>query len=233
MTIAKHMQNIEKNLVLIHQQIEQAANDHNRCANDIVLLAVSKKKPAVDIRAAYKSGQKDFGENYLQEAQSKMPELADLDIVWHFIGPVQSNKTRALASSFHWVHCVDRLKIAQRLNHHRSSSMPPLNICIQVNVDLEPSKSGVAPSEIIPLAEAIVDLPYLRLRGLMTIPAQRSDFESQRKPFRLLALALADLRTRGFDCDTLSMGMSHDMQAAIAEGSTLVRIGTAIFGERL
>jgi pyridoxal phosphate enzyme (YggS family) len=227
------MENIEKNLVRIHQQIEQAAIDHNRRASDIALLAVSKKKPAADIREAYRCGQKIFGENYLQEAQSKMTDLADLDIAWHFIGPVQSNKTRALASSFHWVHCVDRLKIAKRLSDHRPRSMPPLNICIQVNADLEPSKSGIAPSEIIALAQAISNLPGLRLRGLMTIPAPRSDFESQCEPFRLLAQALADLRTRGFECDTLSMGMSHDMQAAIAEGSTLVRIGTAIFGERL
>ncbi len=227
------MENIEKNLALVHQQIEQAAIDHNRSASDIVLLAVSKKKPVEDIREAFRCGQKNFGENYLQEAQSKISELADLDIVWHFIGPVQSNKTKALASSFQWVHCVDRLKIVQRLNDHRPGSMPPLNICIQVNADLEPSKSGIAPSEIIALAEAIAHLPRLRLRGLMTIPAPRSNFESQREPFRLLAQALADLRARGFDCDTLSMGMSHDLQAAIAEGSTLVRIGTAIFGERL
>ncbi len=233
MTIAKHMENIEKNLALVHQLIEQAAIDHNRCASDIVLLAVSKKKPVEDIREAVRCGQKNFGENYLQEARSKISELADLDIVWHFIGPVQSNKTKALASSFQWVHCVDRLKIAQRLNDHRPGSMPPLNICIQVNADLEPSKSGIAPSEIIALAEAIAHLPRLRLRGLMTIPAPRSDFKSQREPFRLLAQALADLRARGFDCDTLSIGMSHDLQAAIAEGSTLVRIGTAIFGERL
>ncbi len=227
------MDNIEKNLERVHQQIEQAAVDHNRRASDIVLLAVTKKKPAADIRAAYQYGQENFGENYLQEAQSKMTELADLDIVWHFIGPVQSNKTKTLASAFQWVHCVDRLKIAQRLNDHRPASMPLLNICIQVNVDLEPSKSGIAPTEILALAQAIAHLPRLRLRGLMTIPAPRNDFESQRKPFRLLAQALADLQAHGFDCDTLSMGMSHDIQAAIAEGSTLVRIGTAIFGERL
>jgi len=162
------MENIEKNLALVHQQIEQAAIDHNRCASDIVLLAVSKKKPVEDIREAFRCGQKNFGENYLQEAQSKISELADLDIVWHFIGPIQSNKTKALASSFEWVHCVDRLKIAQRLNDHRPGSMPPLNICIQVNADLEPSKSGIAPSEIIALAEAIAHLPRLRLRGLMS-----------------------------------------------------------------
>jgi len=227
------MQNIEKNLARIKQQIEQAATDFDRKTSNISLLAVSKRKPASDLRSAYNYGQRDFGENFLQEAQQKMRELADLDIVWHFIGPVQSNKTRALAESFDWVHCVDRVKIAQRLNNHRPESMPPLNICIQVNIDLEASKSGVAPDDIIALAEAIRHLPQIKLRGLMTIPAQRSDFKSQREPFARLKQALHDLQQHGLDCDTLSMGMSHDMQAAIAEGSTLVRIGTAIFGERL
>jgi pyridoxal phosphate enzyme (YggS family) len=233
MTIAKPMNNIEKNLAVVHQQIEQAAIEYNRLAEDITLLAVSKRKPTTDIRLAYQSGQTIFGENYLQEAQSKMTELADLDIVWHFIGPIQSNKTRALATSFDWVHCVDRLKIAQRLNDQRPKSMSPLNICIQVNVDFETSKSGVAISEVIGLAEEIRHLPNIRLRGLMTIPAQREDFESQRKPFNLLASLLMDLQQMDFDCDTLSMGMSHDLEAAVAEGSTLLRIGTAIFGERI
>jgi len=227
------MNNIEKNLAGIHQQIERAALDYNRRSGDITLLAVSKKKPAADIRLAYQSGQTDFGENYLQEAQAKMAELTDLDIVWHFIGPIQSNKTKSLATSFDWVHCVDRLKIAQRLNDQRPESMSPLNICIQVNADLETSKSGVAASEVIGLAEGLRNMQNINLRGLMTIPAQRDDFESQRKPFKLLAELLKDLQQQDFDCDTLSMGMSHDMQAAIAEGSTLLRIGTAIFGERI
>ena len=227
------MQNIEKNLALINQQIEQAATNYNREINNISLLAVSKRKPASDLRIAYECGQRNFGENFLQEAQAKMKQLADLDIVWHFIGPVQSNKTRALAESFDWVHCVDRVKIAQRLSDQRPESMSPLHICIQVNIDQEKSKSGVAPGDIIALAEAIRDLPKIRLRGLMAIPAQRSDFESQREPFARVKQALQDLQQHGLDCDTLSMGMSHDMQAAIAEGSTLVRIGTAIFGERL
>lgn len=227
------MQNIEKNLALVHQQIEQAATKFNRETSDITLLAVSKKKPSSDLRSAYDCGQRNFGENFLQEAQVKMRELSDLDIVWHFIGPVQSNKTRALAESFDWVHCIDRLKIARRLSDQRPESMPPLNICIQVNIDLETTKSGVAPGDIITLATAIRDLPQIRLRGLMSIPAQRSDFESQREPFAKLKQALQDLQQQGIDCDTLSIGMSHDMQAAIAEGSTLVRIGTAIFGERL
>jgi pyridoxal phosphate enzyme (YggS family) len=227
------MHNIEKNLAHIRQQIEQAAKEYNRDSDNISLLAVSKKKPAVDLRSAYDCGQRDFGENFLQEAQVKIGELSDLEIVWHFIGPVQSNKTRALAESFDWVHCVDRLKIAQRLSDQRPDSMPPINICIQVNIDLEASKSGVAVGDIFELAEAINRLPRIRFRGLMAIPTQRSDFKSQREPFAKLRQALEDLQQRGFDCDTLSMGMSHDMQAAIAEGSTLVRIGTAIFGERL
>jgi len=227
------MQNIENNLARIKQQIEQAATDFDRKTSNISLLAVSKRKPASDLRSAYNCGQRDFGENFLQEAQQKMRELADLDIVWHFIGPVQSNKTKALAESFDWVHCVDRVKIAQRLSNQRPESMPPLNICIQVNIDLEASKSGVAPNDITALAESIRHLPQIKLRGLMAIPAQHSDFESQREPFARLKQALHDLQQHGLDCDTLSMGMSHDMQAAIAEGSTLVRIGTAIFGERL
>ncbi len=227
------MHSIEKNLAQVHIQIEQAAIEYNRDARNISLLAVSKKKLPADLRSAYDCGQRDFGENFLQEAQAKMRELPGLDIIWHFIGPVQSNKTRALAESFDWVHCVDRLKIAQRLSDQRPESMPPLNICIQVNIDLETSKSGVAPDGIVAIAEAICNLPKIRLRGLMTIPAQQSKFELQREPFAKLRQALRDLQQRGLDCDTLSMGMSHDMRAAIAEGSTLVRIGTAIFGERL
>jgi pyridoxal phosphate enzyme (YggS family) len=227
------MENIEKNLARINHQIEMAATDFDRETDNISLLAVSKRKPASDIRSAYKYGQRDFGENFVQEAQGKMQELADLDIVWHFIGPVQSNKTRVLAESFDWVHSVDRLKIAQRLSSQRPESMPPLNICIQVNIDLEASKSGVSPGDITALAESIRHLPQIRLRGLMAIPAQRTTFELQREPFAKLKQSLQDLQQRGLDCDTLSMGMSHDMRAAIAEGATLVRIGTAIFGERL
>jgi hypothetical protein len=227
------MQDIEKNLALIHHQIELAASEYDRDSGDISLLAVSKKKLPPDLRCAYDCGQRNFGENFLQEAQAKMRELADLDIIWHFIGPVQSNKTRALAESFDWVHCVDRAKIARRLSSQRPGSLPPLNICIQVNIDLETSKSGVAPDDIVSLAEAILDLPRLKLRGLMAIPAQQTQFELQREPFAKLKLALLDLKQRGLDCDTLSMGMTHDMTAAIAEGSTLLRIGTAIFGERL
>ena len=226
------MNNIEKNLASIHLQIEQAAIDCNRPAGEITLLAVSKKKPAEDIRLAYQSGQRDFGENYLQEAQSKMEQLADLDIIWHFIGPIQSNKTNALARAFDWVHCVERLKIAKRLSEQRPASMPALNICIQVNLDLESSKSGVSADQVPDLARAIIDLPNVKLRGLMAIPAPRDNFDAQRQPFKLLAGLLQDLQRMNIDCDTLSMGMSHDKLAAIAEGSTLLRLGTAIFGER-
>ena len=227
------MQNIEKNLIEIRYQIEQSATQYQRDIKTISLLAVSKKKPADDLRKAYECGQRNFGENFLQEAQAKILELVDLDIVWHFIGPVQSNKTKILAESFDWVHCVDRLKIAQRLSLQRPESAPPLNICIQVNIDGETTKSGVAPEQIYDLATSINQLPRIKLRGLMAIPAQRPDFDSQREPFAKLAHALRDLQQRGLDCDTLSMGMSGDIQAAIAEGSTLVRIGSAIFGERL
>ena len=226
------MQNIEKNLSRILQQIEQAANTCERNAIDISLLAVSKRKPAADIRHAYACGQRDFGENYLQEAEQKIHELSDLDICWHFIGPIQSNKTRLLAQDFDWVHCVDRLKVARRLSEQRSTSKSPLNICIQVNVDHEESKSGINLEDVPELAKQIAALPNIRLRGLMTIPAQRDSFESQRKPFARLRAALENLNQIGYDCDTLSMGMTHDMAAAIAEDATLVRIGTAIFGER-
>jgi pyridoxal phosphate enzyme (YggS family) len=226
------MKNIEKNLNLVRQQIIQSARQFGRDAEKITLLAVSKRKPAQDIADAFACGQRDFGENYLQEAQQKMSELAHLDICWHFIGAIQSNKTKALAAGFHWVHCIERLKIAKRLSEQRPADMPPLNLCIQVNIDDEPSKAGIALKDVPELASEISGLPRVRLRGLMTIPAPQEDFESQRRSFRALADMLSELNQRGLDCDTLSMGMSHDMSAAIAEGATLVRIGTAIFGER-
>ncbi len=227
------MQNIEKNLLQVRRQIDQAAIKFGREPATISLLAVSKRKPAEDIRSAYAAGQRDFGENYLQEAQDKIIALADLDICWHFIGAIQSNKTRPLAMSFDWIHCVDRLKIAKRLSEQRPESRPALNLCIQVNIDGEDSKSGVTLPEVPELARQIAELPNLRLRGLMAIPAPCDDLKSQSKPFALLADMLNDLNSQGLDCDTLSMGMSHDMSAAIAEGATLVRIGTAIFGERV
>jgi len=193
---------------------------------------VSKKKPASDIREAYRLGQSEFGENYLQEALQKMQELDDLQIQWHFIGAIQSNKTRSIAEAFDWAHCIDRLKIAQRLSDQRPARLEPLNICIQVNLDHESSKAGIDLAGVPELAQAITNLPGIRLRGLMAIPAPRQDFAGQRQAFAGLAAALVDLQQRGIDCDTLSMGMTQDMEAAIAEGSTLLRIGTAIFGER-
>lgn len=226
------MQNIEKNLDRIRAQIARAAEACERDPDSILLLAVSKKKPPGDIREAYRHGQKHFGENYLQEAEEKMRALADLDICWHFIGAIQSNKTRTIAERFDWAHCIDRTKIARRLSDQRPPQMPPLNVCIQVNVDLEDSKAGIEIDAVGELAAAIHELPGIRLRGLMTIPAPRPSFDEQRVAFARLARARDELRRQGIDCDTLSMGMTADMDAAIAEGSTLVRIGTAIFGER-
>ena len=226
------MQNMEKNLNLVHARIIEAARACARDPDSVLLLAVSKKKPAADIREAYRLGQRDFGENYLQEALQKMQELEDLDIHWHFIGAIQSNKTKPIAESFAWAHCVDRPKIARRLSEQRPSGMPPLNVCIQVNLDHEDSKAGVEPGEVPSLAAEIRDLPGIRLRGLMTIPAPRESEREQREPFARLAAMLSDLRQQSIDCDTLSMGMTQDLEAAIAEGATLVRVGTAIFGER-
>lgn len=197
------------------------------------LLAVSKTHPASAIRALFALGQRAFGESYWQEAESKWAQLADLPIEWHFIGPLQSNKTRPIATHFHWVHGVDREKIARRLSEQRPPTLPPLNVCLQVNLDGEASKSGVAPEQVLPLARAIQDLPRLRLRGLMCIPAPRDDPAEQRAAFQRMAGLLHHLQAAGIDgLDTLSMGMSDDLDAAVAEGSTLVRVGTAIFGER-
>lgn len=193
------------------------------------LLAVSKTQPAEAIREAFDAGLRDFGENYLQEALEKQADLADLPLRWHFIGPIQSNKTKAIAEHFDWVHSVDRLKIAQRLSEQRPDALGPLNICIQVNVSGEASKSGCSPEAVAALAETIATLPRLRLRGLMTIPAPTENPVEQRQAFaRLRRLK----ETLGADLDTLSMGMSQDLEAAIAEGATWVRIGTALFGAR-
>ena len=227
------MNNMRKNLNRVREQIVQAASACKRESDSILLLAVSKKKPASDIRQAWELGQRDFGENYLQEALQKMEELEDLDITWHFIGAIQSNKTRNIAEAFDWVHCIDRAKIARRLSEQRPPDLGPLNVCIQVNIDHESSKAGIELVELPELANAIHQLPGIRLRGLMTIPAPQESFDLQRSAFAKLANALESLRQQGIDCDTLSMGMTQDMEAAIAEGSTLVRIGTAIFGERV
>jgi hypothetical protein len=196
------MNNMEKNLNDIHARIASAANASGRTTDSIMLLAVSKKKPAGDIRLAFSCGQRDFGENYLQEALQKKQELQDLDINWHFIGAIQSNKTRSIAEAFDWVHCVDRLKIATRLSEQRPATLAPLNICIQVNIDHEASKAGIELSELNDLATAIAVLPGIRLRGLMAIPAPRTDYSEQCQAFARLAEALASLRQLGLDCDT-------------------------------
>lgn len=199
------------------------------------LLAVSKTKPAAMIREAHGLGQRQFGENYLQEALDKQAELTDLDdIIWHFIGPLQSNKTRQVAEHFDWVHSVDREKIARRLAEQRPADRPPLNVCLQVNISDEASKAGVALEALEPLAETVLSLPGLRLRGLMAIPAPSAGFAAQRAPFARLREALEALKTRfpEAELDTLSMGMSDDLEAAVAEGATLLRLGTSLFGAR-
>lgn len=196
------------------------------------LLAVSKTFPAEAIRQAHFAGQISFGESYVQEALPKMAALADLSLEWHFIGPMQSNKTRQVAENFHWVHGIDREKVALRLAQQRPGHLPPLNVCIQVNVSGEASKSGVEPGESLPLAQAVSGLPNLRLRGFMAIPEPTQDVSLQRKRFRILAELLKQARQMGLPLDTLSMGMSADLEAAILEGATIVRVGTAIFGAR-
>lgn len=197
-----------------------------------LLLAVSKTRSADEIRAVWQAGCRDFGENYLQEALPKQEALRDLAITWHFIGPLQSNKTRPAAEHFDWVHSIDRLKLAQRLNDQRPPTLPPLNVCIQVNIDDEASKSGIAPVDLNALAHAITALPRLRLRGLMCIPHPWDDEAAQRRPLAALRTLFEQLRADGLALDTLSMGMSDDLDPAITEGSTLVRIGTALFGQR-
>lgn len=214
-------------------RVRQAQESAGRPENAVTLLAVSKTRPAEDVEAAYHSGVRDFGENYLQDALPKIEQLQHLaDIRWHFIGPLQSNKTRQVAEHFHWVHSVDRLKIARRLSEHRSENRPPLNVCIQVNISEEPQKAGVNPAEVQALADEISCLPGIRLRGLMAIPAANLSAQEQHQTFARMRVLFTQLQSRFPDMDTLSMGMSEDMAAAIAEGSTLVRIGTAIFGPR-
>ena len=214
------------------QQIRQAMTDlaitHNRQTSEIKLLAVSKMQAADQLRMAFNFGQVAFGENYLQEALDKQQKLSDLNIEWHFIGPIQSNKTRDISAHFSWVHSVDRLKVAKRLSTQRPAELPPLNIFLQVNIDGEVSKSGVAPDDIMALANEIEALPMLKLRGLMAIPAPKVSFEEEFETFQ----RVRDIMVKVPTMDTLSMGMSGDMAAAIAAGSTIVRVGTAIFGKR-
>ncbi|MEM6511413.1 MAG: YggS family pyridoxal phosphate-dependent enzyme [Pseudomonadota bacterium] len=223
---------VTENLNVVRGQLHAALSAAGRDTKAVTLLAVSKRKPASAVRLLAEAGQRDFGENQLQEALVKQAELTDLDLTWHFIGSVQSNKTRAIAEHFDWVHAVDRLKIAQRLSDQRPAELGALNICLQVNIDDEGSKSGLPPDDLPALANACAALPGLRLRGLMCLPAIRDDELEQRAPFARLRELSEALNANGHTLDTLSMGMSGDYPAAIAEGATIVRIGTALFGAR-
>lgn len=218
----------------MRDRIAAACAGAQRDVQSVTLLAVSKTFGAQAVREALAAGQHRFGENYVQEALEKMAVLADVRarLEWHLIGPLQSNKTRAVAEHFDWVHTVDRLKIAQRLSDQRPAHLPPLQVCLQVNISGEASKSGLPPAEVGALAREITALPRLRLRGLMAIPEPAGDRDAQRRPHRALRELLDSLRAQGLDLDTLSMGMSADLEAAIVEGATIVRVGTAIFGAR-
>ena len=226
------MSTISEGLQAITTRISAAATAAGRALEDIQLVAVSKTFPPEDIRAAFACGQRAFGESYVQEALEKINDLNDLPLEWHFIGPIQSNKTRAIAETFQWVHSVDRLRVAQRLSDARPALLPPLQVCLQVNVSGEASKSGVAAAEVALLAEQVSHLSNVRLRGLMTVPRPTDDQEAQRAAFRSMRELLDSLRARGIALDTLSMGMSDDLEAAIQEGATIIRVGRAIFGER-
>ncbi|MGZ8162395.1 MAG: YggS family pyridoxal phosphate-dependent enzyme [Methylobacter sp.] len=221
---------ITQRLNQIRAQIRQAALDYKRDPGSVLLLAVSKTKPAKDIAVAYQAGQRHFGESYCQEALKKQQELGAYDITWHFIGPIQSNKTKALAAHFDWIHSVDKLKIAQRLSEQRPSALAPLNICLQVNISGEASKSGITLEELPYLCKQVAELPNLKLRGVMAIPSPQEDFEQQRQPYKVLYQAVVKLDNPALN--TFSFGMTGDLTAAIAEGSTIVRIGTALFGAR-
>lgn len=219
-------------LAEVKRRIAAAEHRYGRQPGSVRLLAISKLQPAAAIAAAFDSGQQAFGESYLQEAAAKQAQLAGTALEWHFIGPIQANKAKSVAQGFDWVHSLDRLRVAQRLNAHRPAHLPPLNVLLQVNISGETSKAGVALAELPELAAAVAELPRLRLRGLMCVPAPSSDFDQQRVPFRLLREQLEALQARGYELDTLSMGMSGDLEAAIAEGATMVRLGTAVFGPR-
>jgi len=226
------MATIKDNLQQVHARIHDACAAAQRPVQSVTLLAVSKTFDAQAVREAFDAGQRAFGENYVQEALAKIDALRDLQIEWHLIGPLQSNKTRTVAEAFDWVHSVERLKIAQRLSEQRPAQLPPLQLCLQVNISGEASKSGLAPAEVAEVAHAVAALPRVRLRGLMAIPEPAGDFAAQRAPHRALRELFDALRRDGLALDTLSMGMSADLEAAIAEGATLVRVGTAIFGTR-
>ena len=223
---------LHDNIAKLLRRVRLSAEKSQRGDSDILVLAVSKTRPAADIRAAHGCGLLEFAESYLQEALQKMPELEDLDLTWHFIGPIQSNKTRPVAEHFDWVHSVDRSKIARRLSEQRPPDLAPLQVCVQVNISGETSKSGAALEDLPQLVSEIITLPRLCLRGLMAIPAATGDTELQRQSFARLRTALQQLQSIAPDMNTLSMGMSGDIEAAIAEGATIVRVGTAIFGPR-
>ena len=223
---------VTENLRIVSDLLHSAAIDAGRDPAGVRLLAVSKKQPVEKIREMAACGQRDFGENFVQEGVEKIEALADLDLTWHFIGHLQSNKTRVVAEYFDWVHTIDKLKTARRLSEQRPDKLPPLNVCLQVNVDDEDSKSGVLPAAVPELAAACADLSGLRLRGLMCLPAIRDDFEAQRKPFATLRELRNQITQSGIEMDTLSMGMTADYRAAIFECATIVRIGTALFGAR-
>lgn len=219
-------------LALVHERIAAAAMQFGRRPEDIMLLAVSKTRPVEDILRAARCGQRAFGENYASELEEKSSALAGHELSWHFIGPVQGNKTRLIATRADWLHSLERERIARRLSEQRPADRPALNVCLQVNISGETSKSGVAPEALPALAEAVQSLPGLRLRGLMAIPAPCTDMSLQRHSFARMRMLQEDLIQRGHELDTLSMGMTDDLEAAVAEGSTMVRIGTAIFGSR-
>ena len=223
---------VSANLAQVRKRIELACQAVGRASDTVKLLAVSKTMPAQAVREAYAAGQLAFGENYIQEGVDKIAALADLPLEWHCIGPIQSNKTKLVAENFAWVHSIDRLKIAERLSAQRPAHLPPLQVCLQVNVDGGSNKSGVAPEELLALAQAVAKLPRLQLRGIMTIP-EPAETEAEARAVHQQAKRLFDhLKTAGLTLDTLSMGMTADLEAAVAEGSTCVRVGTAIFGAR-
>jgi pyridoxal phosphate enzyme (YggS family) len=223
---------IAGNLQAVRERIARACALSQRDVTEVTLLAVSKTFGPDAVREAWDAGQRAFGENYIQEAVEKMGLLADLAIEWHCIGPIQSNKTRLVAAHFDWAHAIDRLKVAQRLSEQREAGRPPLQVCLQVNVDGGATKAGVAPGEVLALAREVAQLPRLRLRGLMTIPEPAGDFAAQKAVHLQARAVFDDLRAAGLDIDTLSMGMTADLEAAVAAGSTMVRVGTAIFGGR-
>ena len=233
MTASSAPSQANERLAAVQARLEAAARQSGRALSDVKLLAVSKIQPTEKIRALYAAGQRAFGENYVQEAEGKIASLADLsDIEWHLIGPLQSNKTRGVAETVQWVHSVDRLKIAERLSAQRPDSMPPLNVCIQVNISGEASKSGCAPGDALALIQAVNALPRVRVRGVMGMPAPDIGEAATRAQFELLARLFADTKALVPTLDTLSMGMSDDLEIAVACGSTMVRVGTALFGAR-